>query len=81
MEISEQTIVKLIENQAATTQAVEDLKDSLEKTIPYLVAEDKANSSRIDAVERKIYYFGGAGTILGYIGSHLLEKWLHIGGK
>lgn len=79
MEISEQTIVKLIENQAATTQAVSDLKGTLEKTIPYLVSQDQENAKSIKEVERKIWYFGGAGTILGFIGSLFGTKF--IGGK
>jgi hypothetical protein len=79
MEISEQTILDLVKGQAAITQSVADLKSSLEKTIPFLAAQDQANSTRIDRVERKIYYFGGAGTVLGYIGSHFLERF--FGGK
>lgn len=74
MEISEQTIVKLISEQAATTQAVTDLKGSLDKAIPYLVAQDKINADKIDGLENKMYYFGGAGTVIGFALSHLSLK-------
>ena len=79
MEISEQTIVRLIENQAATTQAVEDLKNTLEKTIPFLVDTDKENAEAIKGVERKVWYFGGAGSVLGFIGTEIVKK--YFGGK
>ena len=77
VEISEQIILKLVEGQGRIEQAVQDLKES----IPSLVVADKENAEAIKGVERKIWYFGGAGSVLGYVGSHLVEKWLHIGGK
>lgn len=70
MELSEQTIVKLIQEQSATTQAVTDLKSTLEKTIPYLVAQDQQNAADIRKVQKSQWYFGGAGTFLGFFIEH-----------
>lgn len=69
MEISEHTIVELIKSQSATTQAIVDLKASLDKTIPFLVAADKENAQGIESVRNKMYYFSGAGTVVGYLAS------------
>ena len=79
MEISEQTILKLVESQGALTQAVTDVKDRFDKAIPYLVSKDEENAKDIKAVEKKIWYFGGAGTTLGFIASHFGAK--YFGGK
>lgn len=69
MEISEQTIVELIRGQSATTQAVIDLRASFDKTIPYLADAIKDNAKDIQSVRNKMYYFSGAGTVIGYIAS------------
>ena len=69
MEISEQTIVDLIRGQAATTQAVLDLKSSFERTVPFLIEADKENAKDIRNIRNKMYYFSGAGTVFGYIAS------------
>ena len=79
MEISEQTIVELIKGQATTAQAILDLKSSIEKSIPYLVAQDEKNADKIRSVEHKVWYFGGAGTAVGYIIEHFGAK--YFGGK
>lgn len=79
MEISEQTIIQLVQGQATTTQALVDLKGSFDKAIPYLVKKDEENFKAIRGVERKIWYFGGAGSVLGFIGTHIIER--YFGGK
>lgn len=83
MEISEQTIVELIRGQSATTQAVVDLKASLDKTLPYLLANDKENAQNIQSVRNKMYYFSGAGTVVGYLASKFgVEHFITLfGGK
>lgn len=79
MEISEQTILELVKSQGALTQAVTDVKDRFDKAIPYLVAKDEENAKDIKSVEKKIWYFGGAGSALGFVLSHFGAKYL--GGK
>jgi len=72
MEISEQTILKLVEGQAATTQALADLKDSLDKPVPILLKD-------IRSVEKKLWYFSGIGTSVAFLVSHAAYK--IFGGK
>lgn len=81
MEISEQTILELVKSQGALTQAVNDVKERFDKAIPYLVAEDKKNADEIQGVKNKILYFSGAGSVLGFLGSHIVDKYFHFGGK
>ncbi len=81
MEISEQTIVELVRGQGEITQAIKDLDKRMDKTLPYLADQDEKNAKAIRGVERKLYYFGGAGSVLGYIGSHWIEKFFGLGGK
>lgn len=82
MEISEHTIVELIKGQSATTQAILDLRNSMDKAIPYLVAQDEKNSLSIQEVQKKVWYLSGAGTVIGYLlskfGAHTLTL---FGGK
>ena len=79
VEISEQTVIELIKGQATVAQSVADLKNSLDKSIPYLVKKDEENAAAIRSVEHKIWYFGGAGSVLGAVISHVGQKIL--GGK
>lgn len=79
MEISEQTLIEIVKGQATVAQAVSDLKGSFEKTIPYLVQRDELLAKDIRGVERKIWYFGGAGSVLGFIGTQVFGKF--FGGK
>lgn len=80
MEVSEQTLVQLVNGQATTAQAVRDLKETIDKAIPVLVAEDKKNAKDIAIVRNRVYYFGGAGTVLGYFLSGWAKKFLNLGG-
>lgn len=70
MEVSEQTVIELVKGQATIAQEVRDLKDSFVKVVPYLDARDKELEKSIRSVERKVWYFGGAGTALGFIIEH-----------
>ena len=79
MEITEQTLIDIIKGQATVAQTVTDLKGSFEKVIPYLVERDEHLAKDIRGVERKIWYFGGAGSILGFIGTNFIGK--YFGGK
>lgn len=82
MEISEQTLVKLVDGQASVTQAVIDLRNSFDRAIPYLITKDEELAKNIQSVERRIWYFGGAGSVLGYIMSKAGEHYLSLfGGK
>lgn len=81
MEISEQTLVDLVKGQARIEQAVTDLKEGVGRTIPMLIARDDKFDSRLRGVEGKIWYFGGAGTVVGAVLSHLGDKFFHFGGK
>ena len=79
MEITEQTLIELVKGQATVAQAVTDLKGSFEKAIPYLVQRDEGLAKDIRGVERKIWYFGGIGSGVGFILSHFAGKL--FGGK
>lgn len=83
MEISEQTILELVKSQGTLTQAVTDVKDRFDKALPYLMDQDTANADAIRSVERKIWYFGGVGTALGFVVEHLGGKYVNsiFGGK
>ena len=82
MQISEDTIIDLVKGQATIAQAVTDLKEQLNKTLPVLVKEDEHLATRINAVERKIWYFGGAGSVLGALLSHFGGSTIRLfGGK
>lgn len=82
MEISEQTLVELVKGQATVVQAVADLKGSFDKVIPFLMKSDEDNSKAIRGMERKIWYFGGAGSVMGYLLSKAGEHYLSLfGGK
>jgi hypothetical protein len=88
MEISENTIVELVRTTSQTAQSLEDLKNRMDRDVPLLVATSKVITDRFDTIEedligvkKKLWYFGGAGTVLGYIGSHFFEKWFNLGGK
>jgi hypothetical protein len=79
MELSEQTILDLVKGQATLTQAVLDIKERFDTALPYLVEQDEKNAKAVHSVEKKLWYFGGAGSVLGFIGSHFMEK--YFGGK
>lgn len=79
MTISDDTIISLVKSQAEVAQAVRDMKDGLDKAIPFLIAKDTELERSVHGVEKKLWYFGGAGSMLGFIGSHFLDKFL--GGK
>jgi hypothetical protein len=79
MELSEQTIIDLVKGQATLTQAVLDIRERFDKALPYLVKQDEKNAKAINGVERKLWYFGGAGSVLGFIGTHFIDK--YFGGK
>lgn len=81
MQISEETILELVKSQGQLTQAVVDVKDKIDKAIPYLVQQDEKNASAIRDVEKKVWYFGGAGTVIGYILANLGSFHLKLGGK
>jgi hypothetical protein len=78
MEISESTLIKIVEGQAATAQAVIDLKDSFDKAIPILVNKHGELEKDVRKVEKKLWYFGGAGSVLGYLGTHVIDKYFKL---
>lgn len=82
MEIDDNHIVTLIQGQAATAQALTDLKGSVEKGFTFIHGEHSELektvgkiSSRVGRVENKIWYHTGIGTALGvaagWLGFHL----------
>lgn len=79
MEISEQTIIDLVKGQATIVQAVTDIKERFDKTVPYLMDKDTELENSVKSVEKKVWYFGGAGSALGFVLSHVGSKIL--GGK
>lgn len=86
MEITEQTILDLVKGQATVTQAVVDLSDRMDRAMPILVARNQALDAKdaeleksIHGVEKKLWYFGGAGSVLGFIAEHFGVK--YFGGK
>jgi hypothetical protein len=83
MELSEQTLIQLVHGQGKIEQALLDMKDRVDRAIPALVEEDKTNAANIKNVEKKIWYFGGAGTAAGFLIEHLGGKYFSaiFGGK
>ncbi len=81
MEITEQTLIELVKGQATVAQAVVDLKGSFEKVIPYLVERDEVLAKDIRGVERKIWYFGGAGSAVGFFLGEVAKRFINFGGK
>ena len=83
MELNEQTIIQLVHGQGKIEQALLDMKDRVDRAIPALVAEDKANADNLKSVEKKIWYFGGIGTAVGFVVEHVGGKYLGalLGGK
>jgi len=67
MDISDDHIIKLIEGQAATTQAIQDLKGSVEKGFKFVIDEHKELEGRVGSVEKKVWYGAGAGSVLGIV--------------
>jgi len=67
MEISDDHILELIKGQAATTQAVQDLKGSVEKGFTFVQREHEELETRVHGVEKKVWYGAGAGSVLGII--------------
>lgn len=65
MEISDDHIVQLITGQAATAQAVTDLKSAVEKGFTFIHGEHKELETRVSAVEKKVWYGSGVGAALG----------------
>lgn len=81
MDISEATVVNLLQGQARTEQAVIDLIGRFDKVVPALVQNDKDLDKKIHKVEKKIWYFGGAGTALGWLLTYTGIHFKVFGGK
>jgi hypothetical protein len=82
MEISDDHIVALIQGQAATAQAVTDLRGAVDKGFTFIHSEHQELektvgkvSARVGKVENKIWYHTGIGTALGvaagWLGFHI----------
>jgi hypothetical protein len=74
MEINDDHIIELIKGQSATTQAVNDLKSSMEKGFLFIRGEhDKletrhsALEGRVGSVEKKVWYGSGAAAAVGFL--------------
>ena len=67
MEINDDHIVELIKGQAATAQAVLDLKGSVEKGFTFIHSEQKELETRVGGVEKKVWYSFGVGSTLGIV--------------
>ena len=65
MEINDDHIIELIKGQAATTQAVNDLKASMEKGFTFIRGEHEKLDTRVGSVETKVWYGVGAASVLG----------------
>ena len=80
MEI-EQVLLDLTREQAATQQSVIDLGNRLlgangqPGALTILSQDHKELEDRVKSVEKKVWYFSGAGTVLGtalsYLGYHI----------
>lgn len=81
MEINEQTLIEIVKGQATVAQAVVDLKGSFEKVIPYLVERDEHLAKDLRGVERKIWYFGGVGSVVGFFFAEIAKRYINFGGK
>lgn len=82
MEISEQTLVDIIRNQGMQTQAFIDMKDKLDKVLPYLdnqhkdldkrlTNEHKSLEKRVRKVEKKVWYGSGIAAALAFMAGFL----------
>jgi hypothetical protein len=58
-------LLDLVAGQARIEQSVIDIKDRFDKTIPYMANEHKELNTRVTGVEKKLWYFSGAGTAVG----------------
>lgn len=67
MEINDDHIIELIKGQAATTQAITDLKTSMERGFTFLSSSHEKLDARVNGVEKKVWYGTGVGTTLGAI--------------
>jgi hypothetical protein len=65
MEINDDHIIELIKGQAATTQAVQDLRTSMEKGFVFIKGEHDKLDTRVSGVEKKVWYSAGIGSGLG----------------
>lgn len=84
MEIDSNLVVQLIQGQSKTQQQITDLSqrllggDGQQGAIPYLANEHKELGDRVDKVEKKMYWFSGAGTALGATAGYL-AAWIKKG--
>jgi hypothetical protein len=76
MEISDNHIIKLIDGQARTAQALTDLKGTVEKGFKFIHGEHTELEGRVRKVEKKVWYATGAGAAVGYALSYL---GIHLG--
>jgi hypothetical protein len=76
MEISDNHIIKLIEGQSATAQALTDLKGTVERGFTFIHNEHTDLEKRVGKVEKKVWYATGAGAAVGYALSYL---GIHLG--
>ena len=71
MEISDDRILEmmndLVKGQASTTQAIDDLRHSVEKGFTFVQKEHETLEDRVHGVERKVWYVSGAGATLGFL--------------
>lgn len=75
MEIESDHIVQLIAGQAATAQAVQDLKGSVEKGFKFMTDQHSKLDDRVGSIEKRVWYQTGVGAALGvaagWFGFHL----------
>jgi hypothetical protein len=82
MDISEQTLIELVKGQAKVAQSVEDMTKRIDLAIPYLNTQDIELGKRIDNVEHKVWYFGGAGSLIGVALGLYKDRFISLlGGK
>ena len=67
MEISEQTLVDIVRNQGMQTQAFVDMKDRLDKVLPYLDEQHKSLEKRVRKVEKKANWITGVGSTITFL--------------
>lgn len=70
MEIDNDHIIELIKGQATSTQAINDLKTSVEKGFTFLHGEHTKLDERVSSVEKKVWSVSSLGALLGSIAGY-----------
>jgi hypothetical protein len=74
MEISEATVIGLVQGQALTQQKVDDVIKRLDAAFPFLNTQHEKLDTRITELEKKSWLYTGASGVLGAIGGFAFSQ-------